>query len=119
MKQADLTTPQKEMLLSRLEAQLCELEQLINDIHSRGAPVQLDQQAVGRVSRMDAIQQQQMAQANEAQAHRQILRIKEILLTPDDYGFCYECGESIGIGRLTIHPAAKLCIQCQGELEQA
>lgn len=118
MKQADLTPPQKKLLLSRLEAQLCELEQQVNDIHSRGAPVQLDQQAVGRVSRIDAIQQQQMAQANEAQAHRQLLRIRQILLAPDDYGFCHECDESIGIGRLTIHPTARLCIQCQGELEQ-
>ncbi len=117
LKQAELTTPQKKQLLSQLEAQLTELEQQVIAIHSRGAPVQLDQQAVGRVSRIDAIQQQQMAKANEIQVSHQILRIKQILLDPDEYGFCYECGESIGIGRLTIHPIAELCIQCQGELE--
>ncbi|ABV38553.1 DnaK suppressor protein, putative [Shewanella sediminis HAW-EB3] len=117
MKQAELTLPQKRQLLSQLEAQLIELEQEVIAIHSRGAPVQLDQQAVGRVSRIDAIQQQQMAQANETQMSQQLLRIKQILLDPDEYGFCHECGESIGIGRLTIHPTAELCIQCQGELE--
>lgn len=117
LKQAELTPPQKQQLLTRLENQLTELEQQVCAIHIRGVPVQLDQQAVGRVSRIDAIQQQQMAQANEAQTSRQLLRIRQILLSPDEYGFCHECGESIGIGRLTIHPAAELCIQCQGELE--
>lgn len=117
MKQTDITSPEKRLLLRRLEAQLKELEQEVKAIHSRGVPVQLDQQAVGRVSRIDAIQQQQMAQANEIQVSHQILRIRQILLDPDEYGFCRECGESIGIGRLTIHPIAELCIQCQGELE--
>jgi len=117
LKQAELTPPQKQQLLALLEAQLTELEQQVRAIHHRGAPVQLDQQAVGRVSRIDAIQQQQMAQANEIQVNHQILRIRQILLDPDEYGFCQECGESIGIGRLTIHPIAELCIQCQGELE--
>jgi len=119
LKQAELTSPQKQQLLARLEATLIELEQQVSAIHSRGAPVQLDQQAVGRVSRIDAIQQQQMAQANEIQVSQQILRIKKTLLDPDEYGFCHECGESIGIGRLTIHPTAALCIHCQNELETA
>ncbi len=119
MKQAELTSSQKQQLLAQLEAKLIELEQQVIAIHGRGAPVQLDQQAVGRVSRIDAIQQQQMAQANEIQVSHQILRIKQILLDPDEYGFCHECGESIGIGRLTIHPTAELCIQCQGELENS
>ncbi|AQS38004.1 transcriptional regulator, TraR/DksA family [Shewanella psychrophila] len=119
MKQADLTSSEKQELLTKLKHELVELEQQLTTIHERSAPVQLDQQAVGRISRIDAIQQQQMAQAGEALMQQHILRIKQIFLDTDEYGFCLECGESIGLGRLTIHAIAKLCIQCQSEAENS
>ena len=119
MKQADLTSTEKQELLTKLKHELSDLEQQIESIHERSAPVQLDQQAVWRISRIDAIQQQQMAQAGELLMQQHLLRIKQILLEPEEYGFCLECGESIGLGRLTIHPIAELCIQCQSEAENS
>lgn len=117
MKQAELSATEKQQLLSNLKLKLIELEQQLKSVHERSAPVILDQQAVGRVSRVDAIMQQEMAQASEALMQQHIVRIKQILLDTQEYGFCLECGESIGLGRLTIHPVAEMCIQCQSELE--
>ncbi|WP_076416536.1 TraR/DksA C4-type zinc finger protein [Shewanella sp. UCD-KL12] len=119
MKQANLTSAQKHTLLTKLKTELTEFEQQLTRIHECSAPVKLDQQAVGRVSRIDAIQQQEMAHASEVQMQRHILRIKQIFLDTDEYGLCLECGESIGIGRLTIHPIAELCICCQSEAENS
>lgn len=119
MKQESLTSAQKHALLTKLKAELTGLEQHLASIHERSAPVQLDQQAVGRVSRIDAIQQQEMAQASEVLMQKHILRIKQIFLDTDEYGFCLECDESIGFGRLSIHPIAELCISCQNEAEKS
>ena len=50
LKQADLTSTEKQELLTKLRLELIDLEQQIESIHERCALVQLDQQAVGRVS---------------------------------------------------------------------
>ncbi|WP_295031875.1 TraR/DksA C4-type zinc finger protein [Shewanella sp.] len=42
-----------------------------------------------------------------------------MFLEPEEYGFCLECGEPIGLGRLTVHAIAELCIQCQSEAENS
>jgi len=78
--------------------------------------VTLDQQSVGRLSRMDALQQQAMAQATERQRAAEIAKIDQALarLEEGEYGFCTECGEEIGEKRLEIDPAASHCIRCAG-----
>lgn len=76
--------------------------------------VTLDQQSVGRLSRMDALQQQAMAQATERQRAAEIARIEAALqrLEEGEYGYCVECGEEIAERRLEIDPAASHCITC-------
>lgn len=76
--------------------------------------VALDQQSVGRLSRMDAMQQQAMAQATERQRAAELARIDQALhrIEADDYGYCDECGEEIAEKRLEIDPAANLCVRC-------
>ncbi len=79
-------------------------------------PVELDQQAVGRLSRMDAMQQQEMAAAAERSRKRDLMRIEmaERRLASDDYGYCAECDEEIPDGRLAIDPMAEKCVRCAG-----
>jgi DnaK suppressor protein len=78
------------------------------------ATVMLDQQAVGRLSRMDALQGQAMAQASERQRRADIQRIDAALkrLEDGDYGYCVDCGEEIAEKRLEVDPAAAFCIRC-------
>ena len=77
-------------------------------------PVELDQQSVGRLSRMDAMQQQEMAQAEARRRTSDLARIEIALnrLAEGEYGWCAECGEAIAYKRLEIDPAAHLCIGC-------
>ena len=79
----------------------------------------LDQQSVGRVSRIDAIQQQQMAIASQQQASTQLRKVEQALQRIDagDYGACLECGEAIALARLEAQPEAELCIGCQQACE--
>ena len=61
------------------------------------ATVELDQLAVGRLSRMDAMQQQAIAEASERARQRDLVRIEmaERRIASGDYGFCEECDEEI------------------------
>jgi len=97
------------------------LEQLLAECRSASIataddrkPVELDQTTVGRLSRMDAMQRQAMAQAAERQRQVQVQRLAAALerLEAGDYGFCVRCGEPIGARRLAVDPAVPTCIGC-------
>jgi DnaK suppressor protein len=81
---------------------------------SATATVELDQSSVGRLSRMDALQQQAMAEDGRQRAELALRRIEAALRRCDDgsYGECLECGEPIDPRRLELDPAATLCIRC-------
>lgn len=76
--------------------------------------VELDQQSVGRLSRMDALQSQAMAQATARgrAAERQRLTAALARLEAGEYGECLDCGEPIAPKRLDLDPAVPLCISC-------
>ena len=80
------------------------------------APVELDQQSVGRLSRMDAIQVQAMAVANETRRQERLQMIQAALRRLDDgeYGYCLACDEDIPAKRLAIDPAVTRCVDCAG-----
>ncbi|WP_311196540.1 TraR/DksA family transcriptional regulator [Aliiroseovarius crassostreae] len=76
--------------------------------------MELDQQAVGRLSRMDALQNQAMAQAQGARRHAQRQRIHAALERIEDgaFGFCEDCGEDIPGGRLELDPCVTRYVSC-------
>ena len=82
--------------------------------------VELDQARVGRLSRMDAMQAQQMAQASGRRRELMLHRVTAALARIDngDYGVCQTCDEPINPQRLEFDPTAVLCIQCASKAEQ-
>ena len=83
-------------------------------------PVELDQTRVGRLSRMDALQGQEMARAAERRRDFELRKIDAALARIDasDYGWCVKCGEEIAAERLKLDPAVPVCIDCaQGSPE--
>ncbi|SFS15100.1 transcriptional regulator, TraR/DksA family [Yoonia litorea] len=76
--------------------------------------VELDQQAVGRLSRMDALQNQAMAQAQARRraAERQKIHAALARIASGDYGYCIDCAEEIAPARLAADPAIALCTDC-------
>lgn len=100
----------------RLQEKRAELEELSRLSESTRRPVALDQQSVGRLSRMDAMQQQAMAAASERARRRDLTRIElaERRLAEGEYGYCIDCGEEIAERRLAIDPMAEHCVQCAG-----
>lgn len=84
------------------------------------AIVELDQSKVGRLSRMDAMQAQAMAQASEQRRAATLRRITAALKRIDDgeYGVCEACDEPINPKRLEFDPTTTLCIDCASKSEK-
>ncbi len=82
--------------------------------------VELDQNKVGRLSRMDAMQQQAMQQARLRAIEKRLADIShaEEALQHDEYGLCEECGEAIAEQRMQVRPESVFCIQCAEKMEQ-
>ncbi|MFG6177043.1 TraR/DksA family transcriptional regulator [Halomonas sp. THAF12] len=103
-----------EAVRTRLEALRDDL--LAQSVSSQTArdTVILDQTSVGRLSRMDALQGQAMAQAEEERRQLTLKRIASALVRIErgEYGECIACGDWIGARRLEGDPVALKCIEC-------
>lgn len=77
-------------------------------------PVELDQQSVGRLSRMDAMQVQAMEMEAERRRLERIRRIDATLARIDrgEYGACVRCGADVDPKRLALDPTTPLCAEC-------
>ncbi|WP_417205018.1 TraR/DksA family transcriptional regulator [Antarctobacter sp.] len=76
--------------------------------------VELDQQAVGRLSRQDALLNQSMAKARQARRDglRRALEAALVRIDLGEFGYCDECGDAIAVKRLELDPTAQRCISC-------
>jgi DnaK suppressor protein len=116
---SELMEELSEVELSALHEQLlgliAELEESLRASADAAAPVVLDQASVGRLSRMDALQQQAMAKATRRQTELRLTQCKVALsaFERDEYGLCRKCEEPIGYRRLCAKPEAPFCVSCQ------
>ena len=78
--------------------------------------VELDQSRMGRLARIDAIQNQQAAKKQVRRIEKEIqsLELAERRLTrnPDGFGFCVDCEERIPFQRLLYRPFERRCVPC-------
>lgn len=104
----------------RLIALRKELESLADASAQSSQVVELDQSRVGRLSRMDAMQAQAMAQASGRRREIMLKNIAAALTRIDagEYGRCRSCEQAIARKRLELDPAASLCIRCAAQAEQ-
>jgi DnaK suppressor protein len=114
----ELSATQYAELREDLLALRRQLEQSLAATKDDAKPVDLEL-PIGRVSRIDAIQQQKMAQASRRSAEMRLQHLKTALaaIAEDEYGYCRGCGEPIGYRRLKAKPETPFCVNCQGRLE--
>jgi len=109
MTKENLTTVRNQLVNER--------ESLLHDAEvtagERGV-VELDQTSVGRLSRMDALQNQAMQVETERRREIELQRIDAALarLDSDEYGYCVSCGEEISPKRLDMDLATPVCVDC-------
>lgn len=98
---------------TRLLAIEQELNEKLSKPQEESRPVSPDN-AIGRLTRVDAMQSQQMMLALRQTEERRLLRVKQALRFIEEgrYGTCMKCGDEIGEKRLNVVPESILCIQC-------
>ena len=116
---AELSAEQQQELRQDLLQLQRELEQLLSDSQQSSQAVDLDQ-PIGRLSRMDALQQQAMAKANRAGHQRRLQLVESAMsaIKQTGYGDCRRCEEPIGYPRLKARPESPFCLDCQQQIEK-
>jgi DnaK suppressor protein len=113
-----LTDDELRELGERLRTSADEIEAVLASSKDSERPVDLEE-PIGRISRMDAIQQQKMATANRRRLEGRLLAIRAAMVRHESgaYGDCALCDDPIGFGRLCARPETPLCMPCQTERE--
>lgn len=112
-----------ELDLAYFEEKLLDMQEdvmgIADLVGASAQAVELDQNRVGRLSRMDAMQGQAMAQASAGRQEQQLTLIADALERIDEgvYGRCLECDDRIAHARLDVEPTAEYCINCAQKLE--
>lgn len=106
-----------EQFRARLLIEQRETVEAIQQAQQSAAPVELDQSSVGRVSRIDALQQQAIAQGLR---ERLIIRKRKVeaalaRLDSGTYGLCCACQSDLEPERLNADPAVVFCQECATE----
>ena len=103
-----------ERFRDRLNKLKTELENISVSSQDATKPVELDQTRVGRLSRLDAMQGQQMAQETNRRRQQQLVSINAALrrIESGTFGYCVVCGEEIDRRRLWVNPPATMCVPC-------
>ena len=110
----DFQTLQKyEAMLRGLESTL---EEEISKPGSEADPVKLEG-VMGRVSRGDAMQVQQMALEMKRRRKQRLQRVQTAFLRMEQgtYGMCSRCRKPIDEARLDTFPEILLCVTCAAQ----
>lgn len=97
-----------------LETWRTDIERLSAQSKESRDAVELDQTRQGRLSRQDALMQQEMAKETERRRKIDLKRIEFALKRIEDgeFGYCQSCDELIAEARLKLDPAIALCVDC-------
>lgn len=108
-----LPSSERDQIRALLEELRLDLESRVTQLAQSASPVSLDD-PIGRLSRMDAIQSQQMALAGLTRLRQRLERVRRALARIDepDFGACESCGEPIGFDRLEFEPETGRCVRC-------
>jgi len=108
--------PMNIVQLENYRQRLLQLQQELTVEVSEGsqAVVELDQSRIGRLSRMDALQSQQIALETQRRQQRKLQAIQGALLRIErgEFGLCYVCDEMISEARLNFDPTVTRCMSC-------
>ena len=103
----------KAEIKAQLIAEIAKTEKLIQEYSELAKPVE-PENAIGRISRMDAINNKSVTEATLRKAKDKLEKLKFALskVDDDDFGLCVKCKKSIPLGRILIMPQALTCVSC-------
>lgn len=102
-----------EEIRQKITDEIAKTEQAVAEYEELTKPVSPDD-SIGRVTRMDAIQNKSIAEAAFREARDKLNKLKYALSHVGDpeFGKCARCGQQIPIGRIMIRPESPYCVHC-------
>lgn len=103
----------KEEIKQKILDEIAKTENLIIEYQEMTKPVAPDV-AIGRISRMDAINNKAVTESALRQAQDKLYKLKYVLskIGSEDFGICMKCKTQIPIGRILIRPESLYCVNC-------
>lgn len=108
-----MTSEEQVAIKAIIEIRMTELRALLGSDSEETKPIKPDV-SIGRLSRLDSMQMQQMALEQKRRQKTELSKLEEAIKRIDSgtYGTCMLCRQPIAIARLEAQPAAILCIHC-------
>lgn len=105
----------RDEILMLLDREIKKTEAIIEEYKLSSGPIAPDD-AIGRVSRMDAINNRSIVQAAQRTAEEKLTKLRHMKDNIDspDFGNCARCGSKIPAGRLILKPESPYCVRCAG-----
>ena len=108
-----MTEKERNELKSKIIQSITDTEKDISELVELTRPIS-PENAIGRISRMDAINNKSINEAALRQAQN---KLKKLLLAKDkcdddEFGVCLKCRGSIPMGRLLLMPESQFCVRC-------
>ena len=108
-----MTDNELQNIRDNIKEEITKTEALINEYKEGAQPI-APENAIGRISRMDAINNKSVVEAALRESKKKLsdLKFVEGLIHKDDFGICISCKQSIPIGRILFRPQSKKCVKC-------
>jgi DnaK suppressor protein len=108
-----MTGKEKEKIRKHVTEKMLSLQKNIVSYKELSKPVSPDN-AIGRLTRMEAISSRSISQEALRKAEYSLARLKKVItiIDDEDFGLCRECEEPIPFARLMILPESDLCVRC-------
>lgn len=103
----------KQQIKETILTEILKTEKAVADYKELTKPISPNN-AIGRVSRMDAINNRSVNEASLRQAEVKLINLNRALSKVDDadFGICLKCKQPIPVGRILIRPESFLCVNC-------
>jgi len=104
-----------------LETQRRQILETLDGLSVSLRPIELDQSVQGRLSRMDAINQQQVAKSSQSHLRLELSRVDAALARhhAGRFGLCCQCHMPVEAERIRAEPATPFCLTCLEDIAAA
>ena len=108
-----MTTDERQVLRERITKQIARTQEKIAQMEEMTQPV-APENSIGRISRMDAINNKSVMEAALREARRELTQLEHAdrHLDDADFGVCAQCGDDIPFKRLMLLPGSTKCMRC-------
>lgn len=108
-----MTTQERSQLKEKIKQAIIHTEKEVERLEDATKPI-APENSIGRISRMDAINNKGVAEASLRSASRKLTKLKVALTKIDapEFGICAQCKKPIPSARLMYMPESTYCVNC-------